>query len=74
MTDRETMTMTAPKLVKLELLADITRSGGARWAAGERAGFTEDEAKDLIQRGLARKAPAGPPADKMIGSGATIKK
>ena len=74
MTDRETMTMEKPKLVKLELLAPVKSPTGARWAAGERAGFTAEEADDLIKRGLARKAPAGPPKDKMLdGSRSTTK-
>ena len=61
------------RLVTVELLEPLTMPMGARWAAGERAGFTPADAEDLIRRGIARRAPVRPDAHKMIDS-APVKK
>jgi len=57
-------------LVELELLGRVQGMAGQLWLPGERAGFAQSIAADLVERGLARrvpaKAPAGPDRDKMM--------
>ena len=65
--------MTEP-LVTVELLEPLKNAMGARWAKGERAGFTAADAEDLIRRGVARRAPARPDAHKMMTGDTTQKK
>ena len=48
-------------LTTVELLTPYRNPMGAVWAAGERAGFPDAEARDLIRRGVAR-----PPVDKQV--------
>ena len=48
-------------LTTVELLVPYRSPMGAVWAAGERAGFPDAEARDLIRRGVARA-----PQDKML--------
>ena len=62
------------RLVTVELLEPLTMPMGARWAAGERAGFTPADAEDLIRRGIARRAPARPEAHKMVAGDKTATK
>ena len=66
------------ELVAVRLLTCVTDAHGGQWNPGEVAGFPHDVAEDLIARGAARppdkKAPAGPPADKMVRPGGTVKK
>lgn len=62
----------APALVRVTLTQQVRDPVGGLWNPGEVAGFEPDVAASLIERGAAVatpvRAPAGPPADKMIGS------
>ena len=64
----------AETTVTVELLAPLKSASGAVWSAGERAGFSPEDAEDLIRRGIARRAPARPDAHKMVTGDTTQKK
>ena len=69
---------TQPKTITVELLKPLRQPLGGYWGPGERAGFSEEDARDLIARGIAQlatpKAPSAPPANKMEAGVSTQKK
>ena len=56
-------------LTTLELIEPYKSPMGSRWAPGERAGFPEAEARDMVRRGIARA-----PANKMVTGDKTAQK
>lgn len=53
-------------LTTVEMIEPYRNALGSRWAPGDRAGFSAEEARDMIKRGVAR-----PPQDKQVKGDST---